>query len=325
MAVIKPAVNIKEVAHKAHVSPSTVSRVVNAPDKVRAATRDRVLEIIDQMNYIPKTAVPSNSDIIVYMSDFRMPFPTEVLRFFTTYAEEKGYHVLAFDISSSKKSESTMFEYFKKSGFAGIVLTGLTGLKSISADIPVVLLDTAFPLEGNVFSISSDNETTVRRLIDHLFRLNHKKIGFISGGDSPIGEERTQVFFSYMKQLGLTTDYIYHGDFSLQSGLAAFDYFYSLPEIPTAIIASNDQMAKGFIIRANNMGINVPQDISVCGIDALENDYFVPRITSIHQDAESMAKISLDYIINNKVKKFPPSKLLPVTFSPGNTCYKLQE
>ena len=73
------------------------------------------------------------------------------------------------------------------------------------------------------------------------------------------------------------------------------------------------------------MGVNVPQDISICGIDAMEDDYFRPKITSIHQDVEETAKAVLEYIKNNKKQDFPKKLTLPVSFSPGSTCYKLQE
>lgn len=326
MASGTSSVNIKEVAKLAKVSTATVSRVINNPDIVKAATRDKVMAVIEKMNYVPKTAIPANSNLIAYMNDFTNPFFNAVFRHLTEIASKENYYTVGCNMTLTPEAESTMFEYFNKMGYAGIVLTVFTRIKSAAADIPVVLLDSAAATGEHSCNITSDNQSAIQTLIDYLLRLNHKKIGFISGDLNTFsGKERSRTFHSYMTELGLSDEYIFPGDFTLKSGFAAFDHFYSLSDIPTAVIAANDEMAKGFIIRANNMGVNIPQDISVCGIDAMEDDYFRPKITSIHQDAEATAKAILEFIKDNRKKSFPENLTLPVTFSPGNTCYKLQE
>lgn len=322
-------VNIKVVAQAANVSTATVSRVMNTPEKVSPKTRDRVLHIIEQMKYTPKTALPSNSNIIAFINDIENPFYNDVIRRLTDYAAKEHYYLISCNTNSNLEIENTMFEYFKKIECAGIILTGLTLLKNLHADIPVILLDSTHlsDTDNHFFNITSDNQCAVQILVDYLVKLNHKKIGFISGGEAnSCGKEREHIFISYMKKIGLDVphDYIFSGNFNIKSGYAAFDYFYSLSNTPTAIIAANDEMAKGFIIRAGNMGVNVPKDISVCGIDAITDDIFLPQITSIHQDADATAREILDYIQNNDKKAFPRQLILPVTFSPGNTCYKLQ-
>lgn len=326
MASGTSSVNIKEVAKLAKVSTATVSRVINSPDIVKASTRDKVMAVIEKMNYVPKTAIPANSNLIAYMNDFTNPFFNAVFRHLTEIASKENYYTVGCNMTLTPEAESTMFEYFNKMGYAGIVLTVFTRIKSAAADIPVVLLDSAAATGEHSCNITSDNQSAIQTLIDYLLRLNHKKIGFISGDLNTFsGKERSRTFHSYMTELGLSDEYIFPGDFTLKSGFAAFDHFYSLSDIPTAVIAANDEMAKGFIIRANNMGVNIPQDISVCGIDAMEDDYFRPKITSIHQDAEATAKAILEFIKDNRKKSFPENLTLPVTFSPGNTCYKLQE
>lgn len=319
-------VNIKEVAQKAKVSTATVSRVINTPDKVKVSTRNKVLEVIEQMNYIPRTTIPSSANLIAYMNDFSNPFYNAVFRHLTEMASKDGYYTVGCNMNSDVDFESNMLEYFNKMGYAGVVLTVFTQLKSAAVDIPVILMDSTPEFGKHSYHITSDNQAAIKMLIDYLVRLNHKKIGFISGGsDTLSGKERNHTFHTYMTEIGLPDKYVFSGDFTLKTGAAAFDYFYSLANIPTAVIAANDEMAKGFIIRASNMGVSVPQDISVCGIDALEEDYFRPKITSVHQDAEHAARAILDYIKNNKKKEFPKETILPVTFSPGNTCYKLQD
>ncbi|WP_173005613.1 LacI family DNA-binding transcriptional regulator [Faecalicatena contorta] len=328
MSMPKRKVNIKEVAEAANVSTATVSRVLNTPEKVRPETLEKVMQTIDEMNYTPRLAAPSSSNVIAFISDIDNLFYNEVIKRLTDFAAEEGFSLMVCNTNSNSQIEHSMFEYFKKMDCAGIVLTGLTLIKDVTADVPVILLDSTSSIEGDYFNITSDNENAVEILVDYLVKLNHKKIGFISGGDAnSSGMERERLFISYMRSLDLDIpdNYIYPGNFNVKSGFSAFDYFYSLPDMPTAIISANDEMAKGFIIRAGTLGIKIPADISICGIDAITDDIFLPQITSIHQDAEGLAKEILNYIKNSPKSTFPRSLTLPVTFSPGNTCYRLQE
>lgn len=323
----KNKVNMREIAHMLNLSTATVSRALRTPEKVNPETLERVLKVVEEQNYTPRKTPPSSANLIAFLiSNINNLFYNEILRQLTDIAAEKGFFLLACNTNGNPLIEETMFEYFKKIGCAGIILTGLTQLTRIDADVPVILLSSPGNMEGSFFSIHSDIKSGIQVLVDYLFKLNHRRIGFISGDyRSLVARQRTASFIECMKHLELITpdNCIYPGNFDIKSGFSAFDYFYSLSDMPTAIIAANDDMAKGFIIRANSVGAKIPEDISICGIDAIAGDTFSPKITSIHQDIASIARMCFS-IIHNDDETIPPKhQVLPVSFVPGSTCYRL--
>lgn len=320
-------INMREIAKLANVSTATISRALHNPEKVHPDTLQKILQIVEDFNYSSVQTSPSSSNIIAFfLCNTDTPYHLKVLHNLTDYAAEKGYFVVTCSTNDNPVIEQELFHYFSKIHCAGIVLTGLTTSQTINADVPVVLLDSNDSIHGNFLNICSDNKAAIELLVDYLIKLNHQKIGFISGNAINSGsQDRKTLFVDYMKSCGLELpeNYVYHGHFNIRSGLEAFDYFYSLPNMPTAIIAANDEMAKGFIIRANSLGVKIPTDISICGIDALINDTFSPQITSIRQDTEAAAREIFNFILQGNTTSVQKRILLPVTFASGNTCYSL--
>ncbi|GAB2044099.1 HTH-type transcriptional repressor PurR [Agathobaculum sp. TL06] len=322
----KNKINMRLIAQSLGISAATVSRALHNPEKVKPETLKKVLNAVDELNYVPKQLPPSSANLIAYViSNINNQFYNEILRKLTDFAVAENYFVLACNTNGDPIIENNMFDYFQKIGCAGIVLTGLTRLKNIYTDIPTVLLSSPDTTEGNFYSVHADSDAAMKILIDYLMKLNHRKIGFISGdAQSLASKERSSAFIRYMRSLDLNLpeSYIYSGGFDINSGLAAFDYFYSIPDMPTAIISANDDMAKGFIIRANSLGIKIPNDISICGIDAMDGDIFSPRITSVHQSINEIARKTFSIIRDGNEGTHQKHSVFPVVFSPGNTCYR---
>ena len=321
-------INMREIAQMLGISAATVSRALRTPEKVKPETLEKILNLTQELDYTPRPTTIFSERIITYLvTDIGNPFYAEMLKQLTVCAKEAGYYLLACNTNNDQDTESTMMDYFTHLGYSGIIISGLTSLQTIHADVPVILLSSADYVEGNYYSIYSDSRSAIKLLTDYLVKLGHRKIAFIAGRDhSSATKERSDAFLSYMGLLGLEVPeaYIFPGNFDIQSGLAAFDYFYSLLDAPTAIIAANDEMAKGFIIRANSLGVRIPEDISICGIDAISGDTFLPKITSIHQDIEAIAHKCISIVQQGAASSVRHPIVFPVEFSPGNTCYRLQ-
>lgn len=321
---------IREIAKETGVSIATVSRALNNPEKVRPKTLKKVLEAAKEGGYeadIPYGAfgMPSDKVITCITGEMDTPFLKAIIVSLSKTAAQHGYFV-SVHITLEDAYEQQIFNTYSKSGCAGIVLDGYSRIKDIDSDVPVCLIDDTTRVAGNFHCVTSDNEAAVKLLLDHLLKLGHTKIGFISGkAGTAAGNTRTAIFKAQMKErsLDLPESFIFEGDYLLQSGVAAFDYFYSLPDMPTAIIASNDEMAKGFIIRAHSLGVRVPEDISICGVDALPGDIFLPKITSVAQNTELIGEEIFKYIAEGCKEKGITKKVIPVLFSPGDTTYKL--
>ena len=320
-------VNMRQIAQKLNISTATVSRALNNPEKVKTSTLERVLKAVEEMNYVPRQQLPASSNVIAYMMGFTdNAFYNNFYSHITNLAKERDMYVLSCATNGNPEIESTMFEYFKRMNCSGIILSGLFKMNNIVSSVPVVLLSSPQNTQGNIYTVHSDSDCSIKMLVDYLVKLNHKRIGFINGDDKTYASiERFSAFKKYMKimDLDFSDDDVYYGNFTLKSGIDAFDYFFSRPKLPTAIIAANDDMAKGFILRANSLGIKIPDDISICGIDAVDNDVFQPKITSIKQDVNAIAKQTFSIILDGKPAQSPVDFVIPVSFSPGQTCYRI--
>lgn len=161
-------------------------------------------------------------------------------------------------------------------------------------------------------------------LVDYLYNLNHKKIAFAGYNESfHSSQERKEAFLSAMKEKDLSVfeEYIYSGEFDCKTGVNALDYYCSLSDLPSAVICANDQIARGMIMRANKLGVRIPDDISIVGYDNADLTYFWPKITTIRQDITQIAQTLFDLIVNPPDE--PVHKKLDVSFIRGETCKRV--
>jgi len=324
----KRKTNINDIAKLANVSTATVSRALNTPEKVLPETVEKILSIVNEYNYVPRTASAPHSNTIAFITDVQSVFYNMILQILIELAKKDNYAVITLATNSDPILEQKYYKACVDNKVSGIILTGFTKLKNVDSSIPTVVLDGSDRIEGKFCNICSDNFAGIEILINYLFKLNHRTIGFISGGSAnAAGSIRENIFVNYMENMGhpVTAENMYSGDFLISSGISAFDYFYSLANMPTAIIAANDAMAQGFIIRANAVGVKIPEDVSICSFDSIVNNFFIPRITSVRQDLDAFATEALNVIkdFHNGIE-LPERKILPVTLAMGESCYKVQ-
>lgn len=329
----KNYIGIREIAKLANVSIATVSRVINSPEKTSKAVREKVTSIIEQYNYVPNETAKNlysgtSNAIAIFVYDMGNPFYFSIIKELNRIAFENNYTLLICDAEDNYEREIKYYHYCKSIRVAGIIYTEGTNREIFNDDdkTPIVMLDRKSIKQKNCYVVKSDHRHGIQLLVDYLYKLNHRKIGFIMAQPFMTSvSERLDSFLSCMNHYGIEvpSNYIYRGNFSYACGVEAFDYYYSLPEVPTAVIASNDQIAQGFIMRANSLGVSIPSEISVCGVDAIEDHYFYPRITSYKQDTKLLAETMFQILINHKTTQFPPETILDVSISLGQSCYKI--
>ncbi|MCI9389438.1 MAG: LacI family transcriptional regulator [Lachnospiraceae bacterium] len=328
--------SIRDVANLAGVSTATVSRAINAPDTVSEATRKKVLKAIKESNYAPNSMATAlfsgmSKTVALFVLDISNPFYISLMRHLNQILLSHGHNLIICETENSFEKEAQYYEYCKSIRTCCIIYTAGMTRKNFALDthgnIPLILIDHEPFEDVQSLSINPDNDKAIHLLVDYLVNLNHKKIGFVSGPiDFLSSKARYESFCRYMGQHGLPVenDYVVSRSFAESAGAAAVDYFYSLPSPPTAIIAASDQLARGFIMRAHSMGINIPQDCSICGIDGIDS-YFYPKITSIRQDIALIAQTVFDFIQDPSQTSLPLTKTLDVSFVLGQTCRKLPE
>lgn len=323
--------SIRDIARLAGVSIATVSRVLNTPDKVSPQTCERVMRVIEQHRYIPNRSAVNlysgdSRSIAFFVYDLSNPFYSNLVHCLNEIAVRHGYTLLVADVGGKPEIEAHYLRYFLGIRISSIILT--LGSESAALDfgagrIPVVCIDRAPLASQPCYCVQSDCETGTRLLLDELHAFHHRRIGYVTGtpGFYSTGQ-RLESFRRNMRRLGLELpeEYVFTGEFSTQCGVRAFDYFQSLPVPPTAVVTADDQIARGFLMRASARGISVPGQVSVCGMDAVEPSAFYPPITSIQQNVRALAQAAFDCICRYDDAPPPGTQSISVSIFHGQTC-----
>ncbi|AZO93688.1 LacI family DNA-binding transcriptional regulator [Halocella sp. SP3-1] len=328
---------IRDIAEMCDVSTATVSRVLNSPDQVAEKTREKVLQVIKEENYIPNQIAKNlnsniTNNIALFIFDIMNPFFTKLIKEANRIAFDWNYSLIICDTENEKERELKYLNYINKSKFAGLILTeGISGeiLEKLDPSYPVVCIDRYINSNSNrnYPIITSENREGARKAVEYLVTLNHKKIAHVSGTPGvKTADERKQGYLDIVEKYELPVDerYIYTGDFRTESGIKALEYFLSLEEMPTAIFCANDLMAKGLLGRSMSLNINVPGDLSIIGFDGiLNNSYY--KLTTVKQSIAQMAAVAMKELINLIEKKTvsPKERKIPGKLIVGDTCQKL--
>ncbi|WP_066646054.1 LacI family DNA-binding transcriptional regulator [Christensenella timonensis] len=335
----KKYMGIREIADIAGVSIATVSRVLNMPEVTSARTREKVMDVIKKYDYVPNQAAKDlfagvSNSIAIFIYDMSNPLYISIIQHLNRIAFENNYMLIICDAENSYERETKYYNYCKSIRTLGIVYTAgstrddivLGNNKNTTTSIPIVLFDRSGFQDGDYYMVRSDHRKGMSLLVDYLYKLNHRKIGYITGNLSVLSAcERYESFVSSMKghELEIPPHYIKEGGFFVENGMEAFDYFYSMPDAPTAVIAANDLCARGFIMRANALGVKIPEEFSVCGYNGIDLDTFYPMITSIRQDTKLIAETMFRLIVNSSETPPPREVLTDITLVAGDTCRKI--
>lgn len=321
MARRRQSVTIKHVAADAGVSLQTVSRVINNEPNVRPEMKDRVQASIDKLGYVPSIAAQrmsgSRSYLILAINDRERTIKDwrkregsdwidQMLLGGMLQCAEHGYRLL-FELVDTHNDhvERELRNTIAALQPDGVILTPphsdnplIVGLLE-KHKIPFARIGSI--ANGSGITLTMDDEGSARLATQYLIDKGHERIGFISGSEEySLSSWRVQGWQKAMESAGLSTDgLLAKGDFSHRSGLAAAGKLLSGKDRPTAIIASNDQMAMATNSEAHRMGLRVPSDLSLISFDNTPVVRFIqPPLTAIDQPiAETFAR-AVDLIIS---------------------------
>jgi LacI family transcriptional regulator len=311
MVLITPSVTIQEVADLAKVSAKTVSRVINNEPRVRAATRNRILAAIEQLNYRPNLnarGLASNRSFLIGLFCDR---PGDYLSEFQAGAVERcresNMHLMVepWDVQSPtvEKQLDTLLGQLRMEGV--ILLPPLSDhplvlSKLQDAEIPIVRIAPKEKLSTTP-SIGIDDYAAAREVTAHLLKLGHRRIGFILGRPQHgATEQRYLGFIDELRahEVPVDFDLIQTGNFLFADGLVCAERMLRSASPPTAIFASNDDMAAAVVSMARKFGIDLPGQLSVAGFDDAPLATMIwPELTTVRQPVAAMARIAADLII----------------------------
>src|SRR5690242_16503869 len=249
--------NIKEVARAAKVSTATVSRTINGSDKVTAETAERVRRAIETLKFYPNTnarALGSGRSSLygLIISDITNPFFPELVKSFEDVAVQHGLEVLIANTNYDKhRTEQCVTRMLQRKVDGVAIMTSEMDEHLIeefsSREIPLVFLDTGVVQKG-ISNIAIDYAAGVDAAVEHLRRLGHKSIAFISGpSDLTSAQVRRKAFLASMKRKGLrpAKDLVEEGNHRMDGGHNAMRRLLRKAAGPTAVLASNDMSAIG--------------------------------------------------------------------------------
>lgn len=313
---MKDKATIRDVATAAGVSAATVSYVLNGKKKVSEETRNAVLEIIRQMEYVPDLNARGLSrkdtrliGVVVPQTEpgstlmFRNNFYSEILGSIEFHARQNGYHVL---ISATDVTEDYL-KLIQERNLDGVIIIGtyqsefLSRLKEL--EVPVVLVDSYCKYDW-FHAIRIDDEKASYIATKYVLDAGHRKIALVSGilHENGVMKKRFKGYQRALADYGVSysNKYLFEGNVDYDSGVKIARQIAEQEMDITAVVATADIFAIGLIKGFYEAGIRVPEDISVMGFDDLDiAAYLTPGLTTIKQQIVFKGERAVNLLVQN--------------------------
>jgi DNA-binding LacI/PurR family transcriptional regulator len=311
-------VDIRDVARRAKVSTATVSRTVNQVASVDAQLAKRVWKAIEELGYYPnrsaRALVSGRSHVFgLIVSEITNPFFPEIVQTFETLAVEQHYEILLTSTIHDPKRMELAVRRMIEGRVDGVAILTF-GMEDYLLEhlrfrnLPLVFVDIG-PKAPRVSNIRVDYGDGIRQAVQHLAALRHERIGFVTG---PVrlrsALARRDAFESSMREIGLQVlpGFIVEGNHRLEGGKKALQMLSKLRDRPTALICSNDMTAIGVMREAFELGIKVPQDLSVIGFDDIRMaEFLTPPLTTIQMSQSELARLAFEALLKEVKRETP--------------------
>jgi LacI family transcriptional regulator len=310
LKAMKQRITIEEVARLAGFSTATVSRVLSRPDLVRNQTREQVMAAVTQLDYQPDAAARALASGRTHTVGCVIPtldhaiFARSTQAMQTTLAQA-GYQLLVASHEYDPMTEFELVRALQQRGVDALVLVGTDHAprlwKALSAWRKPTLL--TWSCDPRLPSLGFDNEGAAQMAASHLLELGHRYIGVISGLTAHNDRARSRIdgVRKSLTQAGMSlpANFITEQAFSLEGGRLGLRQLMRLRHKPTAIFCGNDLLAVGAMLEAERMGLDVPSDLSICGIDNLEiSEAINPGLTTVSLPTQDLGRIAAQYMLS---------------------------
>jgi LacI family transcriptional regulator len=296
---------IKDVARLAGVSVSTVSRVINENGYVGEKSKKQILSAMQELNFSPSSIARGlvsgkTSTIGLLVPDVSNPFFAEVARGTEDAAIESGFMVILCNSDWNLNREKMYVQVLKGKSVEGIIFVGNrtaeNNLIRAVDPLPFVFVDRKVSEDENYIWI--DHERGGALATEKLISIGCKKVVHISGPkNSTSAKARLNGFIKVVREHEFGDSQIIGGNFRFTGGYEAAKELLSLDNPPDGIFAGNDMMAFGVIQAANEMGIRIPEDVSIIGYDDIEMAKCAsPALTTIRQPAYEMGRAAFSLL-----------------------------
>lgn len=318
---------IKEIAEKAGVSMATVSRTLNCDESlnIQDETKKRIFEAADELEYHhqAKKKRRKKLKIGVYYSyspeeELDDPYYLYIRVAIEQKMEDEGHKKYLITMADTPESVAKLDGIIALGTFSDSVVRKIESFQK-----PVVFAD-ASPNDEKYDSIVINFEEAVPKIVDYFRKYGHKRIAIIGSKETDsdgkeVFEYRSGIFETYMKELGLyREEYTKKGACYPKYGYRLFKELMGLEEPPTAIFVVNDSMVTGCYKAASEMGIEIPEEVSIIGFnDIPAAKYMIPPLTTVHLHMKFMGERAVDVLADRIfterdvcIKVIVPTKLI---------------
>ena len=324
----KGKTTIYDVAARAGVAISTVSRVLNRSNDVSDATREKVLQAISDLRFRPHRtakilAQKQSESLVIAIPSFTTPFHNSILKGVRSRIREQEFDLTLFDLGSSNPKEK-LLDFLGRGAVDGLLLAlhvdDELADELMTLRAPVVLIGNQY---SDFDSYSWDNITGARSAVSHLIDQGHDRIGLITSpfdNDSVLAE-RKDGYLQAFEQAGIKArdEWVVHGDtekhagISEESGFEAMQKLLALTPRVTAVFSVSDAQAIGAWYAINQEGLSVPEDIAIVGYDDIKTSRYI-GLSSVDQKMQHVGHEATDVLIGRlkTTRKDPPLSVLTI-------------
>ncbi|MEM1097699.1 MAG: LacI family DNA-binding transcriptional regulator [Planctomycetota bacterium] len=301
--------NVREIAQKAGVSITTVSRVLNNSPRVSDQARQRVLAAANQSRYQPTVGRRSTVNIaLMYTGGLAVgsAFDAALMEGMTSGMEEFGYDLMVLDGMRARQPEETYSQMFMRKGVRGVILRSSMTSRGPAVEIadegfPAVVLGDRFPHPSMTF-VDSDSTPASSQAVQHLIDLGHRDIGVVTNIEDDCDHlDRLAGYHATMEEAGLPHDAsrVFRSPAHRVGGEAFINRFASMPREnrPTALYFVDPIAGLAALNRARSVGLSVPGDLSLVGFDDHEWRFLArPHMTAVCQDAIALGRAAFSVL-----------------------------
>jgi len=330
-------VTIKDIAELAKVSKGTVSRVLNGAPGVGPETRNRILKLIQELDYQPNASArglaarrTDNIGVIIpHTGGYSMSssYWPALLTAITEKAAAKGMNILLSTTRSEDDVDSAYQTILKGNRIEGLIIgADQFGEKQLAE---LLLKEISFVMVGKSshishFYVDVDNVGGACRMTKHLIKLGHRKIALLAGPQHfPSVQSRVRGFKQAMNEAGLESNRIYYGSYTNETTEKEILQKIIKESPPTALFTAAGDLVPGVLKASREMGVDIPSDLALVSFDDHPfYEYFSPTITVVKQPIHELGKAAVDLLFKLLEKEEPAEKriILPVEIIVRGSC-----
>ena len=317
------SVSIYDIAKKANLAPSTISRALQDHPRIGAETKMRVRALAKEMGYVPSTVAKSLSTnqtwtigmVVATISD---PFMGRVVEGVEEVAMGAGFNVFLSTSQNNRQREIAVIDVLQQRRVDGIIVVASHLFDRYRRyfdriEVPIVMIDEQEPA-GVIHAVAVDDLRGARLAVEHLLGLGHRRIGYVGVTNRPKSNRyRLRGYEDALKAAGIAPDprlvFTSNIEDHAKRGEASLEPLWAAGA--TAVFCYNDMTAIGLLSACYNRGLSVPDNLSLIGFDDIDTAaYIIPPLTTIHQPRLELGRRAMQMILDLLAGQTPENQLI---------------